>query len=101
MTCKQIIEIATVLARHGAGVQEDKVNQNKYPIQYSSDNLSKFFCRMEGLFYIWQQKTGNVIQKLVEFLITNYSLDVNKHDKVCDSEKYFVFSVHVVMFWIN
>ena len=63
MTCKQIIEIATVLARHGAHVQEDKVNQNKYLIQYSSDNLSKFFCRMEGLFYTWQQKTGNVIQK--------------------------------------
>ena len=34
--------------------------------------------------------------EVVEFLITNYSLDVNKQDKVCDSEKYFAFSVQVV-----
>ena len=39
--------------------------------------------------------------EMVEFLITNYSLDVNKQDKVCDSEKYFVLSIQGVMFWIN
>ena len=39
--------------------------------------------------------------EVVEFLITKYSSDVNKQDKVCDSEKYFVFSVQAVMFWIN
>ena len=34
--------------------------------------------------------------EVVEFLITKYSLDVNKKDKVCDSEKYFVSSILVV-----
>ena len=64
---KKIIEIATVLARHGAGVQEDKVNQNECPIMYSLHNLSKLFYRMEGLFYTWQQKTWHVIQKWLNF----------------------------------
>ena len=40
MSCKQIIEIATVLARHGAHVQEDKVNHNECLIEYSLHNLS-------------------------------------------------------------
>ena len=40
MTCKQIIEIATVLARHGAHVQEDEVNDNECLIEYSLHNLS-------------------------------------------------------------
>ena len=51
MNIKQIIEIVTVLARHGASVQEDKVNQNECPIECSLHNLSKLFYRMEGLFY--------------------------------------------------
>ena len=63
MSSKQIIEIATVLARHGAHVQEDKVNHNECLIEYSLHNLSKLFYRMEGLFYTWQQKTGHVIRK--------------------------------------
>ena len=67
MTCKQIIEIATVLARHGAHVQEDKVDQNECLIEYSLHILSELFYRMGGLFYTWQQKTGIVIQKLLNF----------------------------------
>ena len=58
ISTKKIIEIATLLARHGAGVQEDKVNQNECPIDYSLHNLSELFYRMEGLFYTWRQKTG-------------------------------------------
>ena len=67
MSTECIIEIATVLARHGASDQQDKVNQNEYPIKYSLHNLSKLFYRMEGLFYTLQQKTGNVIQKWLNF----------------------------------
>ena len=41
MSYKQIIEIATVLARHGACVKEDEVNQNECLIEYFLLNLSK------------------------------------------------------------
>ena len=67
MSTECIIEIATVLARHGASNQQDKVNQNEYPMKYSLHNLAKLFYRMEGLFYTLQQKTGNVIQKWLNF----------------------------------
>ena len=43
MSTEQIIEIATVLARHGASDQEDKVNQNECLIEYSLCNLFKLF----------------------------------------------------------
>ena len=60
MSCKQIIEIATVLAQHGAHVQEDKVNQNECLIEYSLHNLSKinYIIGWKDYFTLGSRKLG-------------------------------------------
>ena len=59
MSCKQIIEIATVLARHGACVREDKVNV-KCLIEYSLHDLSNiiYFKGWKDYFTLCCKKQG-------------------------------------------